>query len=378
MKPEDAQHRPTPLAARIAQRIRSEGPLTVAEYMRTCLHDPAHGYYRTRQAIGRVGDFITAPEISQVFGELIGLWCAVVWQQMGAPSTLDLIEFGPGRGTLMRDALRATRTVRGFRDAIAVYLIESNTALVEQQRATLDQETVPIHWRDGIQTIYKNAPTIVVANEFLDTIPIDQWVFRHGHWRQRCVGLGSTQQLTFVDGDVDAELSLTSGLDAPPREGDIFETRTPALAAFALNLTSLGTASATLIIDYGHSAPAFGDTLQAIRAHNYEDPFYAPGEADLTAQIDFTALANAVKASGLSVDGPATQAEFLGALGIAERASHLMGANPQLAGSIETAIARLMAPNGMGTRFKAIGVRSAGLPLLPCLLSQVDIGSTHA
>ncbi|MEE9359810.1 MAG: SAM-dependent methyltransferase, partial [Hyphomicrobium sp.] len=178
MKPGDTQRRPTLLAAQIAKRIRSEGPLPVAEYMRVCLHDPAHGYYRTQQAIGSSGDFITAPEIAQVFGELIGLWCAVVWQQMGAPSTLNLIELGPGRGTLMRDALRAARAVPGFRDAITVHLVESNATLVEQQRATLDQETVPIHWRDDMEESRNNVPTIVVANEFLDTIPIGQWVFR--------------------------------------------------------------------------------------------------------------------------------------------------------------------------------------------------------
>ncbi|MGI9404705.1 MAG: class I SAM-dependent methyltransferase [Hyphomicrobium sp.] len=376
MKQQDTQRRPTLLAAQIAKRIRSEGPLPVAEYMRVCLHDPAHGYYRTQQAIGSSGDFITAPEIAQVFGELIGLWCAVVWQQMGAPSTLNLIELGPGRGTLMRDALRAVRAVPGFRDAITVHLVESNATLVEQQRATLDQETVPIHWRDDMEESRNNVPTIVVANEFLDTIPIGQWVFRGECWRKRCVGLNDAGQLAFADGDADAELHLTSGLDATPREGNIFETRSPALAALFSTLADLGPPSTALLIDYGHAAPGFGDTLQGIRAHRYEDPLCAPGEADLTAQIDFVALANAMRGGGFSVDGPVTQAEFLGSLGIVERASHLIHANPQLATSIEGAVARLMAPNGMGTRFKAIGVRSPGLPPLPGL-AQVDNGPAH-
>lgn len=376
MKPGDTQRRPTLLAAQISQRIRSEGPLTVAEYMRVCLHDPAHGYYRTQQAIGRAGDFITAPEISQVFGELIGLWCAVVWQQMGAPSTLNLIELGPGRGTLMRDALRAARAVPGFRDAITVHFVESNAMLVEEQRAALNGETVPLHWHDDMEERHDYAPTIVVANEFLDTIPTDQWVFRGGRWRKRCVGLDDTQQLAFVDGDADSGLQLTPEIDATPREGDIFEARSRALTRFSLRLAGCGPSSAALLIDYGHSAPGFGNTLQGVRAHRYEDPLFAPGEADLTAQVDFTTLANALRAGGLCIDGPVTQAEFLGSLGITERASHLMDANPQLAASIEGAIARLMAPNGMGTRFKAIGARSPGLPSLPGL-TPVDIGPTH-
>lgn len=376
MKSADTQDRPTLLAAQIAQRIRSEGALTVAEYMRVCLQDPTHGYYRAQQAIGREGDFITAPEISQVFGELIGLWCAVVWQQMGAPSNLNLIELGPGRGTLMRDALRAARAVPGFRDAIVVHLVESNATLAEQQRATLKDETVAILWRGDMEAIRDNVPAIIVANEFVDTIPIDQWVFRREHWHKRCVGLDGAQQLAFVDGDADTGLLVTSGQAAAPRHGDIFEARGPALADFVSYLTSLGPPSAALLIDYGHSAPAFGDTLQGVRAHRYEDPLCAPGKADLTAQIDFTALADAMRSGSLCVDGPISQAEFLGSLGIAERASHLMGANPQRAAAIEGAIARLMAPNGMGTRFKAIGARSPGLPPLSGL-TQVDNRPAH-
>ena len=166
MKPEKTRHRTTQLAAQIAHRIRSAGPLTVAEYMRVCLHDPAHGYYRTQHAIGRAGDFITAPEISQVFGELIGLWCAVVWQQMGAPSQLNLIELGPGRGTLMRDALRAVRLVPEFRAALRIELIESNAALVPIQRAALEDDDVPLRWSAAFEP--GTGPVIVIANEFLD------------------------------------------------------------------------------------------------------------------------------------------------------------------------------------------------------------------
>jgi len=376
MKPENSRHRPTQLAAQIVHRIRSAGPLSVAEYMRVCLHDPAHGYYRTQHAIGRAGDFITAPEISQVFGELIGLWCAVVWQQMGAPSQLNLIELGPGRGTLMRDALRAAKAAPDFYTAITVHLVETNAALLEHQRTLLNDETVPIRWHKDIEGNHAKRPTIVVANEFLDTMPIDQWVFRSERWRQRCIGLDEAQKLAFFDERLDSELHPTFEQAATPREGDIFETR-PAFAAFGSTLASLGSPFAALVIDYGHTGPAFGNTLQSIREHRYEDPLAAPGEADLTAQIDFTALANAMSAAGFSVDGPVSQAEFLGSLGIAERARHLMGANPRSAISIEGAIARLMAPNGMGTRFKAIAARDPGLPSLPGL-AQVDNGLTRS
>ena len=166
--------------------------------MQACLQDPEHGYYRRQPAIGRAGDFVTAPEISQVFGELVGLWCAVVWQQMGSPPAVRLIELGPGRGTLMRDALRAARLVPEFRAALHVELVESNAALEPVQRATLSGEGVPLRWSADI--LPGAGPAIVIANEFIDTLPVAQWVFRDGAWRARCVGLDAAGDLAFVDG----------------------------------------------------------------------------------------------------------------------------------------------------------------------------------
>jgi NADH dehydrogenase [ubiquinone] 1 alpha subcomplex assembly factor 7 len=361
----------TPLALKLAARIARDGPIGIAAYMQACLQDPEHGYYRRRPAIGSSGDFITAPEISQVFGEIIGLWCAVVWQQMGSPPALRLVELGPGRGTLMLDVLRAARLVPAFRSALRVELIESNAMLEPVQRATLKDEAVPVRWGSGLAA--GTGPAIVIANEFLDTLPVAQWVFHGGVWHRRCVDIDASGALTFADGLADTTLATPTG-PGEPRDGDIYETRTAVLAPFAAQLARLGAPLAALFIDYGHPLPGYGDTLQAVAAHHYADPLHAPGENDLTAQVDFAAVAEAMRDCGLASDGPVAQAEFLGRLGIIERASKLMAANPAKAAQIEAGIARLIAPGGMGTRFQVIGVRSPNLPPLPAL-QAMDTGA---
>jgi NADH dehydrogenase [ubiquinone] 1 alpha subcomplex assembly factor 7 len=365
----------TPLARKLKERIRREGPIGVDAYMRACLTDPEHGYYSRKAAIGGTGDFITAPEISQVFGELIGLWCAVVWRQMGAPSRLDLVELGPGRGTLMRDALRAARIVPGFFDALSLHLVDSNAALGEAQRATLAGAGVTLSFHDDAAALSDPArvplgPAILIANEFLDALPIAQLEHRDGVWRERCVGLAAdgSEQLTFSLGaTVPPQPGLPSG-DGPP-EGAILETSEAqrALASDVLAARAGAGPLACLFIDYGHAATGFGDTLQGIAGHAHASPFHAPGETDLSAQVDFAQFVTACRDAGLGVDGPVPQAEFLGRLGIVERASRLMSANPSKAGAIEAGVQRLMAPNGMGSRFLAIGVRSADLAPLPGL-----------
>jgi NADH dehydrogenase [ubiquinone] 1 alpha subcomplex assembly factor 7 len=354
----------TPLAQKLAARIARDGPIGVADYMWACLQDSEHGYYRRQIAIGSGGDFVTAPEISQTFGELVGLWCAVVWQQMGSPNPVRLIELGPGRGTLMRDALRALRLVPEFRAALRVELIESNFALVPSQRATLEDGDVPLQWRAELEP--GAGPAIVIANEFLDTLPVAQWVFRDGAWLSRCIDLDTEGALAFVDGALQANVAVPAGV-RPPREGDILESRAVALADFAGQLAATGAPLAALFIDYGHAQPGLGDTLQAVSAHRYADPLQTPGEADLTSQVDFTEFAAAMSHCGLACDGPVPQGEFLGRLGIIERASRLMAANPAKAAQIETGIARLMAPGGMGSRFLVLGVRSSDVAPLPAL-----------
>jgi SAM-dependent MidA family methyltransferase len=360
--PPDGRLRETPLASVIKARIARDGPISVADYMDVCLQDAEHGYYRGRAAIGASGDFVTAPEISQVFGEIIGLWCAVVWQQMGAPPALRLIELGPGRGTLVRDALRAARVVPAFRAALRVELIESNATLAGVQREALESEGVAVSWSQGPSA--GDGPVIVIANEFLDTLPAEQWIFRNGAWHQRLVGLDASDRLAFVDRPLVDDVKLPSELPGPA-DGDIFETRWRAFDALGRKLASLGAPLAGLFIDYGHTVPGYGDTLQAVASHRFTNPLEAPGEADLTAQVDFASFREALHRHGVIGDGPVPQAEFLGQLGAVERASRLMAANPQRVGELEAGFARLTAPAGMGSRFQAMGIRSVDIPLLP-------------
>jgi SAM-dependent MidA family methyltransferase len=358
---------PTPLALHLVERIGREGPISVRDYMDACLNHPEHGYYRTRGAIGAKEDFVTAPEISQVFGELIGIWAGVVWQQMGAPTRVRLVELGPGRGTLMRDALRAARKVPGFCDALEVSLIEQNATLQAVQREALRDAGVPVQWHGNLSEIADAADsraTIVIANEFLDVIPIDQLQFTGAGWVQRAVTVIRTNRFAFT--------TRGDPIMPPPRSGNfpigtIIEQRN--LGPLTTELRRLAEAGplAGLFIDYGYEGAATGSTLQAIRNQKYQDAFARPGEADLTAHVDFAAAASDFRAAGLAVDGPRDQATFLSLLGIAQRTSRLMAANPAAAGALEAATARLISPTGMGTLFKAIGVRSSNLSPLPGL-----------
>jgi SAM-dependent MidA family methyltransferase len=385
---EDAE---APLLEVLRARIRQDGPLPLDEYMRICLADPEHGYWQRGDTIGADGDFITAPEISQAFGELIGLWCAVVWQSMGRPSSLRLVELGPGRGTLMRDALRAARAVPHFLDALDVHLVEVSAPLRELQRQTLASSPSPAsspRWRGPTQLSTRDqpavvdprslgddvtwhatlgevpsGPAIVIANEFLDTLPIRQLVFRDGAWRARVVEIGTCGALQFAAKEI-AEVDPVELPEEPPRPGAIVELR----AGEEELLAALGkrpTPCVALLIDYGPARSTYGDSLQAVRRHTYVDPLSLPGRTDLTAHVRFARLAQKARAAGLAVDGPITQGEFLASLGIVERASKLMAANPARAGEIEAGVQRLISPTGMGELFKVLAVRSHGLPPPP-------------
>lgn len=390
MSYDPAARRDTPLALKLKSRIAATGSMSVREYVHACLRDPEHGYYRTRPAIGEGGDFVTAPEISQVFGELIGLWAAIVWQQMGSPPRLKLIELGPGRGTMLADALRATRTVPGFHASLQLHLVEDHVGLRAVQQQTLANTPVRPTWIASADDILAQepaaggaepweTPAIVLANEFVDCLPQEQYVRHDGGWLRRRVALDSYGHLAWdleppLEDPAAPKPREVAALDAlfpAAREGDIVE---PAEHAWIDDWVAPWRSAAALVIDYGHVATSAGDTLQAVRGHAYEHPLTSPGEADLTMHVDFAAVARqALTFAKLQVDGPVTQAEFLGALGVAERASRLMAANPGKAGAIEAGVARLMAPNGMGTRFKAIGIRSRHLHPLPGL-AGVDNG----
>lgn len=360
------ERRDTPLAAHLKARIARDGPITVAQYMDACLQDPQHGYYR-KHTIGR--DFITAPEISQVFGELVGLWAAVVWQQMGRPSPISLVELGPGHGTMMRDMLRAARLVPDFLSALEVNLIETSISLASRQLELLRDAGVPLHAYGALDDTQPGA-AVVVGNEFLDVLPAHQYVRSQGAWSERTVELDGRGDLQFGSGKRAGADILQRLPDAC--EGDIVQLH-PEFGRIAgwMEKRAADSPIAALFIDYGHTASAPGDTLQATRAHRYEHPLASPGEADLTMHVDFESVACEFgRHRALAVDGPVTQAEFLGALGIAERASRLMAANPAEANAVEMGVQRLMAPQAMGTRFKAIGIRSRSLPALPGLTTE--------
>ncbi len=359
----------TPLGRRLKAEIRESGNISVERFMRVCLHDPEYGYYRRHDILGARGDFVTAPEISQVFGELIGLWCAAVWQQLGRPASLSVVEFGPGRGTLMADALRAARSVPGFAEALKVHLVDVSARLRDVQAETLKSHSISIapDWpgHDDLAP----GPVIVLGNEFIDALPIDQFVFHDDAWRLRCVGLDESGAFEFVAAEGSYRAIDVAG---QPAEGDVFEISAGGaeLSRYLSALALKGRPLVGLLIDYGHTMSGFGDTLQGVRAHRHVSPFSRPGETDLSTQVDFAALARALCGIGLGlgqtvVERVTTQAEFLGALGIVERASRLMAANPQRAGDIEVQVARLLAPNGMGTRFKVIGVRHGLAQPLP-------------
>jgi SAM-dependent MidA family methyltransferase len=355
----------TPLEAEIRRMIAADGPLPVSRYIELCLGHPRHGYYLTRDPLGAAGDFITAPEISQMFGELIGAWAATVWRQMGAPPSVHLIELGPGRGTLIADALRATRAVADFRAALSVHLVEVSAALRGKQQAMLAGTTA--FWHERIEEV-PAGPAIAIANEFVDALPIDQFVNDRDGWHLRMIGL-TDGRLSFVVMPDPMPLPVRR-LDAPA--GAIFEWRHDApVAALARRIARQG--GAALIVDYGHGKTSCGDTLQAVRDHKFADPLVDPGEADLTAQVDFAALAATARRHGAMAVGPLAQGEFLRRLGIAQRAARLKAsATPQQAAAIDAALARLTAPDQMGDLFKVLAIADPKLGALPGFALDVE------
>lgn len=350
----------SPLETLIRDRITKDGPLRVADFMALALGHPEHGYYMTGDPFGTAGDFITAPEISQVFGELIGLWAAVTWQQIGSPDKLILVECGPGRGTLMKDLLRAAKSVPDFHEAIDIHLVETSEAMRHRQKQSLS-DYAP-HWHDTICSV-PAGHMVLVANEFLDALPIHQFVMTDAGWAERCVDVGP-DGLVFVTGMTAADRPLMVVPDAAP--GAIFET-CPAAMDFADALSNrLNAASgAALLIDYGHGRSAAGETLQAINDHKFTDPLSDPGKADLTAHVDFDAFAQRLRSGGATANGPISQSAFLNAIGIRERTQQLMqNASPEACDDLETATARLTDPGQMGELFKVMVATSAEMPRL--------------
>ncbi len=354
----------TPLGRELKTLIRSNGPIPLSAYMALCLGHPRCGYYMTRDPLGENGDFITAPEISQMFGELLGLWSVAVWQAMGEPDTLRLIECGPGRGTLMKDALRAARALPGFAAAVSVHLVEMSPVLAAIQAETLKDCGAQVAHHASLDQV-PPGPTILLANEFLDALPIRQFEKRDGRFFERMVGLEGEAFALGLSPEPAREDDLPpSALRA--RDGDIVET-CPAVEPIchALARRAEQNPLASLFIDYGHDGNGIGDTFQAVRRHAFVDPLAEPGEADITAHVDFAGLARMGLSFGLVPSQCLSQADFLEALGVDIRATALGRANADKRAMIEAARDRLIAreDKGMGSLFKVLALSSEGLTL---------------
>lgn len=362
----------SPLDVIIRRQIETSGPMFVSQYMQLCLAHPKYGYYTTRDPLGVDGDFTTAPEISQLFGELVGVWLAATWQQMGSPASVALVELGPGRGTLMADILRATKSLPGFHAALSVHLVETSPALRAKQVETLKFSGITLTHHDDLENL-PETPCLFVANEFFDALPTNQWVRTDKGWNARKIGLDAESQLTF---GVDlTPLPAPKQVPEPAQEGTIIE-HSPAqdrmLRQIIEHTQRFG--GAGLIIDYGSDITGHGDTLQAVRHHQPVSPFVTAGEADLTTHVDFAHLQRIAQEAGIETTCETTciaqQGGFLLELGLLERAGALGAqADAQTRETISLAVERLAGDVGMGILFKVLGFCS--LPIcLPGFAKQ--------
>lgn len=355
---------------RLLRRRLGHGAITVADYMALALGHERYGYYRKRDPLGTSGDFVTAPEVSQMFGELIGLWCAHVWGLIGAPRPIRLVELGPGRGSLMADALRAAHQVAPrFHAAIDLHLVETSTVLRARQREALGG--VAATWHDDPAEV-PDGPALVIANEFFDALPVHQLIRTAHGWRERLVGLDAQGMLAFEIGDAPTPLAVHLAPEvAIAPAGSTAELNLAAremIAALAARLAEQG--GAALLIDYGYAWPAAGDTLQAVRAHRPHAVLADPGEADLTAHVDFAALARAAERAGARTHGPVSQGIFLKRLGIEERCRSLCAqASADQRLLLETGVDRLIGDRRMGRLFQVLAVCEPRLEALPGFVS---------
>lgn len=346
---------------RITRRIAAAGPLPVTAFMAMALHDPASGYYLRRRPIGAAGDFITAPEISQIFGELVGLWCALAWEEIGRPDPVVLAELGPGRGVLAEDLLRAAAVVPEFRRALRLCLVEASPLLrAEQERRLARAEPI---WFERVDQL-PDGPMLVVANEFLDALPIRQLVRTESGWAERLVALDRAGRLAFAEGPPSAAAALFVPerlRRSPPGAIVEFCPAALALAAF-LGRRFTRAPGAAVLIDYGYCGEAPGSTLRAVRRHRPASVLSRPGTADLSADVDFAAIAAAARAAGAEVHGPVAQGRFLAALGAAARCELLCArASAAQRDAIQRGLARLVDPAAMGERWKAMALTAPGL-----------------
>ncbi len=348
------------LGDRLRAQIALEGPMTVADYMTACLHDSSGGYYATRPALGAEGDFITAPLVSQMFGELIGLWVAQVWRDMGQPPLFRLVELGPGDATLMSDALRALRRAPQCLAAADLWLVEPSRPLQARQAAVLEpaEPTVAPRWATRLAQVPSGVPMILIANEVLDCFPARQFLKTPSGWAERRIGLDRDGALSF--GLAPAPNGLSPPGDAP--DGAIWEW-SPAQAALGAELGQrvCDDGGAALLIDYGRDRLGFGDTFQAVKQHHPVPVLEAPGEADVTIHADFPIVAGAACGTGAATTRIIGPGAFLRALGIELRAAALARARPDRTEVIGRQLDRLIGPEQMGVLFKVLAIHQKGL-----------------
>lgn len=371
------------LRDRLIERISLTGPMTVADYMAVCLTDPQQGYYTTGTPFGRGGDFITAPEISQMFGELIGAWLLQIWLDMGEPANIRLIELGPGRGTLMADALRTLSLRPDFLAKATLHLVEVSAKLRQTQMQTLASSPLKPTWHDRLEDV-PNGPTLLVANEFFDALPIHQYVKTITGWQERVIGLktsaeGKEEELTFGLGPGHLPPSEIPARAKTAADGSILEVSPTANAVATIIATRLKEQQgAALLVDYGYLQSSTGDTFQALHHHAYDDVLAHPGAADLTAHVNFEALARAARLAGALPTEPLEQGDFLLKLGLLERAGALgRGKDAKTQEEISNAVERLAGPDQMGSLFKALALSDGSFVPAPFDAVAFDKIASH-
>ncbi|MGU3575826.1 class I SAM-dependent methyltransferase [Brucellaceae bacterium C25G] len=352
------------LAQRLKRRIEAEGAITISDYMLACLGDRDDGYYMVQEPFGARGDFITAPEVSQMFGELIGVWCVSQWLAMGKPESFILCEMGPGRGTLMKDLLRTAQQLsHEFINSAKITLVETSPRLRDVQSKTLTN--CDITWTDDFKTL-EPLPLIMVANELFDALPMHQYVKQQGCFYERLIGLDSNGALTFTMSDKKIDPSLLPKDHQSAKEGSIFEqapARSQLMQQISDHITKFK--GCALLIDYGHLSQGYADTLQAMLKHRFDDVFAHPGKADITSHVDFWALKQIAVANGLNT-AVQTQGEFLLAMGLLDRAGQLgRGKSTESQQQLQADVERLAAPDQMGSLFKVLSVSHSSFAPLP-------------
>lgn len=361
----------TPVEQHLERLIRINGPLTVAQYTTEVLYHPRFGYYTGRNPIGRLGDFVTSPEISQIFGELIGLWMADRWHALGRPAPVTIVEMGPGQGTLMKDLVRALKVVPNFLRSSSIHLIEISPELEKQQRSVLEGIPVDVFWHKDIATV-PHQPCFLIANEFFDALPIHQFVRTKDGWRERLIAWDAGSLVPVLSSGPTPTMGL---LDQAPQRWDHAEIAEVSPASLAIaakigqRLAEQG--GAGLIVDYGdqlteQNGELRGLTWQAVKNHQKHDPLETPGTADLTAHVDFKQVSEVIEQAGAKVFGPVEQGSFLVELGLDTRTETLCDRAPEaVQGVIRSGAARLADKQQMGALFKVLAVCEPNATLPP-------------